>query len=82
MNAQNIVNLQLMGYSFQDAQRIDSRGIVSTDSDALESFADEERQRAEDREWRESCGIRSRLEEEADERDAFNDKLNMYLNEY
>ncbi|GAL22985.1 hypothetical protein JCM19235_1286 [Vibrio maritimus] len=87
MNCENIVHLQLRGYSFDEAKRIDTLGIQHTDFDALDRYEEEQDQLKEHQADLEERGfyhgtdcpvVNARIEAQ----EAFDDKYAMYMNEY
>lgn len=82
MSYENIFKLQQIGYNFQDAQTLDNKGIEAGNLEALEEWEEEQRDLAEDLEYRQSCGILTAAEEASDRQADFDDMIGRFYNEY
>ena len=87
MDFENLYQLQVKGFSFEEAKQLDSRGIKHNDAQALSDFCEEQEAGAERLNDLESRGFfhgtdNPYLIEQIERREAEDDRMQMFMNEY
>lgn len=87
MNYENIFKLQERGYDFEESKSLDARGITSDDRIALDKYEEERDEKAEHLQDLENRGFFYGTDDpimcqQIEAQEAFQDKYDMYMNEY
>lgn len=87
MDFENLYQLQVKGFSFEEAKQLESRGIKHDDTKALNDFCEEQESEAERLNDLESRGFYNGTDnpfiiDQIERREVLDDRMQMYMNEY